>query len=321
MSDGQNPTVVPSAPGPSAPIPANGDTTPGPSTSRGQKRPASDMTEPADKKSRTRTTHEVGIPGSHPSASGGILMHIANRFGTPIPLADTQFIRIDTSGMTGYFESLWDALVTAIYPDSSYDDTGVISAQNFSNVCRYLTKARIDQVYSSASGRRPPGRIAIPRDYEIPKALADVVNGIGPVLVNGGAFTVIPEPEAAPADPSTGLPNLVPYAVLTSFSRLVKAASCRGLIRTSYLSSAIDGTAWWLLTARKASNISTVALNDNQVTTAGVFKEWTPSDGVLCSIVQRGNDGLIPDLLPQLTWVFDTIPGVVGLRRTFNLDA
>lgn len=289
-----------------------------PGTSGTKRKAGSDMTEPADKKSKTVVRH-AEPEGNQRSMPGGILAALANHFGSPFPTADTQYVEVLTDNMSGWFGTIWDSLISAIYPDGNFVEANVITRNNFILVCRYLTKARIDQVYASCSERRATGRIAIPREYEIPKCLADVINGIGLVTVLSGAFAVIPQPEAPPAEANAALVTVVSYAMLTAFSRLVKAAHARNLIRTSYISSVPEGTAWWLLTARTPADPATVAAD--AVAVFSTFKEWTPADGMICGIVQRRNDGLFPDLAAGLMWSFDAVRGVSGLRNTFNLDA
>lgn len=309
----------------SAPAPADAfEPVPSTSTSDapvGTKRKAdSDLTQPADKKTKTMRQSEPDS-GLHPSPSSGVLSQIASRFTAPFPVATSQYVTVDTANMASYFSSLFNALVTVIYPDSTYEPQNMITIDQFVLVCRYLTKARIDHVYSAASGRRPPSRIAIPRDFEVPKSLADVINGIGTVLINGAAFNVIPQPEADPQDPAQRLTNRVSFDILQSFAALVAAALARGFIRTGFISSVPEGTAWWLLTARTPANPTVIANDSDAANVYGVFKEWTPSDGVICAIVQRQNDGLFPDMLVALMWSFDTVRGIAGLRRTFNLRA
>lgn len=184
-----------------------------------------------------------------------------------------------------------------------------------------LTKARIDHVYATVSGRRAGARIPIPREYEVPKCLADIINGIGAVTISSGAFMVIPQSEAAPPDHAVALGTIVTHAMLNLFSRLVKACTARNLIRGAFISSVPEGTAWWILSARQPADIAAIANDVDSVVVVATFKEWSPSDGIFCSIVQCQNTGLFPNLLAGITWSMDTIRGISGLRNTFNLDA
>lgn len=93
--------------------------------------------------------------------------------------------------MEGYFNSLYDSISNALYQNSKSNMVNIITKANFDLVCRYFTKARIDQVYSSLTGRKANYRIGIPRGVAMPKALADVINGIGPQLGQSGALKFI----------------------------------------------------------------------------------------------------------------------------------
>lgn len=137
--------------------PASKEEAQAPSTSaqEGQKRPASsaDLTEPADKKSWMIKTPTTSEPDSVRSAPGGIMNMIANRFSSPFPVADAYFVIVNTANMNGWFSSLRNAMLEAIYPDSRYEETNVITDENVRLMCRHLTKARVDHVYASYSSR------------------------------------------------------------------------------------------------------------------------------------------------------------------------
>lgn len=178
------------------------------------------------------TTQEPDIPKS--SQAGGVINLIDNRFSSPFPIADSQFVVIDTANI-GWYGTIWDTLLSAIYPDGNFVADNVITGADLILVCRYLTKARIDNVYATVSGRRAGARIPIPREFEIPKCLADVINGIGAVTISAGAFLVIPQAEAPPGDAALALGTVVTHAMLNLFSRLVKAATARNLIRSTYI--------------------------------------------------------------------------------------
>ncbi len=254
------------------------------------------------------------------SEAGGLLNTLRNRLSPPFPVANTQYVIVDTALMAAYFASLRNAMIVAIYPDERFLPTDVITADHFTLVCRYLMKSRIDHVYAAYSGYRSAQRIAIPQALEVPKALAVLVNGIGTYICQGGAFMACPQPEVAPADDNQALSNVVTQANISSFVRLVQGAKVRGFVRTECLSSTTEGTAWWLLSARQASNTDNLAVDSNTVAVFGVFKEWTSIDGVLCAIAQRQYDGLLGGDT-ALKWSTDYITGLAGLRRSFNLNA
>jgi hypothetical protein len=217
----------------------------------------------------------------------GILTHLSRTLEGPSPVHDDVYVVVNSANFVGYFESLYETIIHLIYPD--FDPAaavGVISEENFVLVCRYLMKARCDHVYGRVTGRRPPRRIPVPSDMAVPAALALVINGIGSVVVDSGAYPVIPQPEAINAqDANANLDVLITHNILGAFTNFVKAASNRGLINAGFLSTVTEGTPYWLLSARDSTNAAIVAgQNANHCRVYAVFKEWTPSDAMLASI-------------------------------------
>ncbi|CAH0388395.1 unnamed protein product [Bemisia tabaci] len=113
--------------------------------------------------------------------------------------------------MVDYFKSLHASLVSVLYPDSRMSPPGFISAANFSKVCRYVTKARIESIFASISGRGIENRIAVPRMFAVPKALSDIVNGLGLTIgqQDARALRFVPKPEDTPAERADQLQTLV----------------------------------------------------------------------------------------------------------------
>lgn len=176
-------------------------------------------------------------------------------------------------------------MIEAIYHDSRFEEAHVISNAHFRLVCRYLTSSWIDHIHAFYSGKRPANHIALPRKYEVPKAFADVVSGIGTILYQGDALLVCPQPEAAPKDVALALHTQVTFVMINSFQRLVQAAKVRGFIRTVVITSACEGTGWWILTARQPTIKPAHVAVDDSVAVYGCFEEWIPVDGMTTSIV------------------------------------
>lgn len=201
--------------------------------------------EPEEKRSRRETVPVANEGGSSSHQQGfGILDEMAKLIKGPIAMNDTFSIVINTIGMNNYFTTLRSALLTAVYPNSTFIPANIVSNDHFRLVCRFLTKARIDHVYSSITGKRGSSRVPMSRDYILPKALADIINGFGAITVRNGAMTFIPEPEADPTEANLRLVNTVTHAMLTSFKELVQAAYSERLIHVDFLSSTTVGTAW-----------------------------------------------------------------------------
>lgn len=118
------------APVPPVVVPAK----PTPAPVATKRKAGSDLTEPADKKSKTvHATPEPDLPKS--AQAGGVINLIANRFSSPFPIADSQFVIIDTADI-GWYGTIWDTLLSAIYPDGNFVAANVITRADFILVCR-----------------------------------------------------------------------------------------------------------------------------------------------------------------------------------------
>jgi hypothetical protein len=268
---------------------------------------------------------QVTVPdhAKHAATTFGVLTHLSRSLSDPAPYHDDVFVIVDSLNYVGYFTSLYETIIHLVYPD--FDPAaavGVITEANFVLVCRYLTKARCDNVYGRVTGRRPARRIPIPTDMTVPSALAIMINGIGVVTVDSAAYPVIPQPEAVNAqDVNANLDVQVTHAILRQFVNLVNGAANRGLINTGFLSTVSSGTAYWLLTARSSVNAADIAPQDaNHCHIFAVFKEWTPADAMLASIALNQYDGLFGGNV-ELKWTTDPTRAIGGIRATFNANA
>lgn len=253
----------------------------------------------------------------------GILTQLAGCLSGPAPCHDDVHVIVNTENYIPWFHTLYETIVYLVYPDfDPVAQLNVITEANFTLVCRYLMKARVDNVYGRITGRRPPRRIPIPLDMLVPNALAIVINAIGVVTVDSGAYPVIPQPEAVNvADVNENLDVRVTHNILGAFTRLITAAANRGLIRTGFISSQPNGTAYWLLSARDSQNPADVADGDaNHCHVFAVFKEWTPSDALLASITLNQFDGMFGGN-DELKWTTDPTRAIGGLRQSFNANA
>lgn len=308
------------------------------------KRPATEeVMEPADKKSKTIATTETSddsasmpsrpsskmsvtddrpkmpsVPLRHTSTS--VTTYMLKNIAAPFPIHDYVEVKVLTVNYQNYFLHLYTDLLNALYPDSEEVPHGMITPDEFVLVCRYLLKARVDTIYSSITGRRPQTRIPIPRDVEVPKALSDIINGVGTFIVLNGAFLVFPSPENPPLDPLTSISSLVNFNVLTRFARLINAVKVRQIVNIGYISNVSQGTGWWLLSSRAVADPSVIAVDMNTVIIRSAFKEWTPSDAFFAAVVQNQFSGQLSSVFADF-WSTDNINGVASIRSAFNIGA
>jgi len=253
---------------------------------------------------------------------GGVLPSLAMNFVSPLPYHQLIYIQVDSADMAPYFRTLFNSLVTVLYPDFEADQQPtVITEDDFVTVCRALVKSRCDYVYMETSGIRPQNQIPLTTTSSVPRALAIIVNGIGTLTINKGGLPVCPRPEDVQANAAQNLDVLATPAMYQSFANLVNSCTTRGFINSSFLSNETTGNAWWLLTARQIDNPTVVANGVQSTATAqGVFREWTPLDAVLCTLVQRQNDGIFGGL-NEIFWTSDPVLNVDASRQSFNIFA
>lgn len=292
------------------------------------KRPAEDPIDPPDKQAKAAkmsrpSARNSAIPGEDKgSSASGFLSQIASHHTGPHPIKSTETVTVNSSDMSIFFAAIRTCILNLLYPDGRYQSAGVITEANWILVCRYYMIARIHAVYSACTGRRKDGRIPVPSAVPLPAALAQVINAIGSLWIAARGLHVVPEPEDPATDPASRVQNQVSFTILQQFERLVMAANQRGYIRIDTISRSVEGTAWWLVTARSPSNPTTICDgNDDAVLVESVFPEFTPADAYMCAIVQRKNDGLFETSLPHLMWSFDPITGVASLRTAFCTNA
>ena len=234
----------------------------------------------------------------------------------PIPIHTDVLIPVESVLMSPFFGHLHEDICNAL---SLSSNCGIISREHWILVCRYLTKARCD-LFCPAHDPRFINITAIPQFLEVPKALADVINGIGKVKVLSGAFSVVPAPEQTPDQPSSRLEFIVTINMLDAFTSLIVAAKSRRLIQVATIGDQTEGTAWWAISARDSTNQDKVANQSDSVIIKSAFREFTPTDALMCAIVQRQNDGHLPGASADV-WTSNTITGTISIRHMFCLKA
>lgn len=248
------------------------------------------------------------------------LKYCMNTLSSPFLIFPIVYITVESEAFNSFFSKIWYGLIRTMYPDSRYDAAGIITEEQFQLVCRYFLKARIDHVYSTHSGRRPEHRIAMPRQFMLPKCVSDIINSVGYVAINGGAYRCVPQPELAAVDQARRLHVRVTHAMLSGYSHLISNAISRNLVKEGFLSSETNGTAWWLLSPRTTQDITANAVNQDECQVIGVFKEWTPADACYAAMVQRGFNGHVASLSDRL-WSTDYITGISSMTYSFLTSA
>lgn len=235
----------------------------------------------------------------------------------PHPIRTTIFIRVSPHDYLPYFQNVYRAIMNRLYPTNAVP-AGVCTEIQFTKVCRYLLKARIDAVFSQSAGRRIDNRTPVPRDYEICKSVADVINNIGIIFVDQGGLKVCPEPIAQATDEEQRPGLYGTFQNLNAVTALMRKAHGLGYIKLETISPRPEGTSFWIMTARNINDV--IANNAGVALASAVFREFTPSDAIFCVMVQNGFDGSVGGH-STLLWTMEPITGIQELRSTYALQA
>lgn len=227
-----------------------------------------------------------------------------------------MFVIVTTEHYNSFFDSIREVLIDLVYPGQD-PPAATISAANWRIFCRYMMKSRIDTIYSSFTGIRSNGRIPMPRNVALPRALATIINSIGIVTVRQGALVVVPQPEPAPNDANAGLNNLFTATISATATNLIAAAHSRNFIGITTLVSVPEGTTYWLLTVRNIASPDDVAQgNASSIDVYSHFREFTPADALLAALVQNRFNGTI-DTTNQAVWKFGPVTASLSIRHQF----
>lgn len=240
--------------------------------------------------------------------------------GGPIAFRPIQYITVNSSTYIEFFKAMRESIISALLPGQDITATGFISEDDFALVCRYLLKSRVDTIHYRVSGQRQNSRISVPTGLPVPKCIADIINIIGTVTLNNGAYLLCPEPEVTPPAAGDQLQTKVTAAMLSSFSSFVNTAHSRGLIRTQYISISNDGTSAWALGVYETGSQLLANGNCQAVSIYAAFPEFSLSDVIYAAVTQNRMSGQTP-LCTQSLWKSDEVRGISGLRFDFATNA
>lgn len=275
-----------------------------------------DQSEPSDDED-PEPVPTVVIPNPHGHARPAFLATYSEKDVKPHAIRNIIYIIVSPHSYLSYFQNVYRAIVNKLYPTHEVP-AGTCTELQFTRICRYLLKARIDAVYSQTAGRRIDNRTPVPRDYQIAKSVVDVINAIGIVSIDQGGLFVCPQPEAQAIDEEQRSGSYGTYQQLTAVSALIMKAKGLGLIKTETISPRPEGTPFWIMSAHTLQD--QIADNAGVAQATAVFREFTPSDAIFCVMVQNGYHGRVGGHNTVL-WTMEPITGIQELRSTYALQA
>uniref|UniRef100_A0A7E4VX36 BRCT domain-containing protein n=1 Tax=Panagrellus redivivus TaxID=6233 RepID=A0A7E4VX36_PANRE len=220
-----------------------------------------------------------------------VLRFVPN-IGTNHPCVKQKFRIVQLNEIDAVASAIYSKLIEALFPDDVYDRARIINENDFKLCCQYMLKARINHVYSSVTGNRQYGSFCLPRKFMIPQWIADCIAQYGTKAVHSGAIFAVPQLPDSEKDPLTRIESRVTTDMLSLFTVFINACEQRGYVNTSTVSTALEGSAAWLITARDANNRDTVATpKTSNVKVWSQFSESTSTDALYATILVNGYNG------------------------------
>lgn len=105
---------------------------------------------------------------------------------------------------------MYDHFINKIVPNGAIFNR-YITHNNFVLVSKFLIKGRLDLLFRHYSRQTPANRIVISDTLVMPKCLAEMINGLGGVMVNQAGLTVYPTCHAEPGNVDTHAHRLVTH--------------------------------------------------------------------------------------------------------------
>lgn len=289
------------------------------STSRERSRsPIDRVAQPVTKAPKPSTS--ASPPKRPRQEDSSFITRATSYMGGPIAYRPIQYITVNSLTYVEFFTAMRESIISALLPGQDITTSSYISEDDFALVCRYLLKSRVDTIHYRVSGQRQNSRISVPTGLPVPKCIADVINIIGTVTLNNGAYMLCPEPEVTPPAAGDQLQTKVTAAMLSSFSSFVNTAHSRGLIRTQYISITNEGSSAWALGVYETGTQLLANGNCQSVSIYAAFSEFSLSDVIYAAVTQNRMSGQTP-LCTLSMWKSDEVRGISGLRFDFATNA
>lgn len=238
------------------------------------------------------------------------MMHPYARIYSATPLT------LNIDGFTPFFDAMYNYFCKMLAANPVGFNRRITNV-DFVRVCRFLLKGRLDNILREYGRQNPDNRIIITDTFLMPKCLAEVLNGLGGVLVNSKALTIYPIMAAEIVQMDRRIHRMVTHEMQEEYITFVYQLEAAGITKATPMTHVKDGTRWWATTVR--DNANAIANGNNQV--VRVFTqvtEATPSDMLIAAIVQHGMEATFPPLLRELCQS-ELVININSLREAFFL--
>ncbi|CRL05021.1 CLUMA_CG018092, isoform A [Clunio marinus] len=125
----------------------------------------------------------------------------APRLRDPIPIIETINADISPSDMSPYFKATFEAIHDAIHLEQRHTPE-ILTANEHDQVCRYILKQRLNHCSAPLLNVEVDNNTLL--DYtSLPASVSNIINDVGPILVDEGAYTIVPTYVPEPTDDPT----------------------------------------------------------------------------------------------------------------------
>lgn len=182
-----------------------------------------------------------------------------------------------------FYVLLYDNLIEALY-------RGLIDRANVPlSQTEFLTAMKYGQQMRLCALKRPfistTGKTFVHREaaLEFPKCTVVLWDGLGKFQMNGGHITFIPMPADETDDANNTLTEF--NKIRMKYIRFLQLLKNGGIIDTSTINTALQGTGWWLIDVFKFDKKTSATIQDNTCIPACIFPDPTPVDRLHAVIV------------------------------------
>lgn len=239
---------------------------------------------------------------------------------SPMPIQEMVYVDVHLDGYSPFWRSIYRSMARRLYMTSA--DFGIvpITEADFLRVCRYLLRARIDEVFARGSGSRPRTRAPLVGDIQVPRSVAEPINNVGMYVSHVGTVIVLPRNAPVSEDAAAAMRETSIDAItLSHFNLFVRQLQETVPMNTDSISRVVDGTGYWLMSVHALDGTPATG-STHTVVARSRFHNFTPADAMLASLVQRGFDGNYSGWMAP-AFQFDAVRDVPAIRAEYAIFA
>lgn len=193
-----------------------------------------------------------------------------------------------------FFTTMYNFFIQKLVVNATEFDRYITRA-DFVHVAHFIFKGRLDDISRHYMRQNPANRIIMSDALVMPKCMAEIINGLGGVLVNDGAILLFPQLQPEVVAEEHRVHRLATAAMQERFITFTEQLAQHGLTTATPLTHVKDGTRWWTLDVRTREGGDVNGYN-NVVRANCYVHDVTPSDIMHACIAQHAQRIAFHDL-------------------------